>query len=79
MADRWAHGLNPNDLTLNAQWYPIVPDAVNDPPTADPANAEREDIVEIQLLYDFKLISSPIILTYSTLTMSSTSRMIVSN
>ena len=79
VADRWAHGLNPNDLTLNAQWYPIVPDAVNDPPTADPANAEREDIVEMQLLYDFKLISSPIILTYSTLTMSSTSRMIVSN
>ena len=73
VADRWAHGLNPSDLTLNAVWDP------DDLAKADPALAERDDVVEIQLLYDFKLISSPIILTYSTLTMSSTSRMIVSN
>ncbi len=73
VADRWAHGLNPSDLTLNAVWDP------DDLAKADPALAERDDVVEIQLLYDFRLISSPIILTYSTLTMSSTSRMIVSN
>ena len=74
VADRWAHGLNPPDLTLNAVWNPGEADE-----TPNPANAEREDIVEINLQYNFKFISSPIILEASTLTLSSTSRMIVAN
>ncbi len=74
IADRWSHGLNPSDLTLYATWNPGEPDE-----TTNPANAERDDIVEINLVYNFRLISSPIVLTQSTLTMGSTSRMIVSN
>lgn len=74
VADRWAHGLNPADLTLTAVWNPE--DAT---PKLNPANAEREDIVEINLRYNFRFISSPIVLQASTLTMGSTSRMIVSN
>ena len=74
VADRWAHGLNPADLTLTAVWNPE--DAT---PKTNPANAEREDIVEINLRYNFRFISSPIIVQGSTLTLSSTSRMIVAN
>ena len=74
IADRWAHGLNPADLTLNAVWNPGETDE-----TTDPSLAERDDIVQINLVYNFRLISSPIVLTQSTITMGSTSRMIVSN
>ncbi len=76
VADRWSHGLNPSDLTLNALWIP--PDSA-DPVKTLPANAARDDVVQINLQYNFRLISSPIVLTASTLTLSSTSRMVVAN
>ena len=76
VADRWAHGLNPPDLTLDAQWIP--PDST-DPVKTLPADAKRDDVVQINLIYNFRLISSPILLTRSTITMASTSRMVVSN
>ncbi len=67
--------LRPANLdSSDATWNPGEADE-----TTNPALAERDDIVQINLVYNFRLISSPIVLTGSTVTMGSTSRMIVAN
>lgn len=74
VVERHARGLDGSEISINAVWNPH-----DDTPNLDPSAVQRGDIVEIKLVYPFRLVSSPIVLAQSTLMMSSTTRMVVAN
>lgn len=75
VVEKHCSGLNTSALTISCAWRSPVEDVS----TADPADVERGDIVEVRVSYPFHLVAGGLILAGNTIQMGATTRMVVAN